>query len=284
VLYPASGFTKADLIAYYAAVAPALLPHLHDRPLTLKRYPNGVDAEYFYEKRSPPHRPDWIQTAQVAADRGRTEIPYTLCQDLPTLVWLANLADIELHPSLSLADDAARPTTVAFDLDPGAPADIVECCEVALELRALFSQLGLEACAKTSGSKGLQVYLPLNRPDARYAQTKPFAHAVAGLLEERHPQLIVSQMAKAKRTGKVFIDWSQNDDHKTTICVYSLRATEQPRVSTPVSWDEVADCARHRRAELLSFGPDDVLTRIAESGDRFGKILTLQQSLPALED
>jgi bifunctional non-homologous end joining protein LigD len=284
VLYPASGFTKGDVIAYYAAVAPALLPHLHDRPLTLKRYPNGVDAEYFYEKRSPPHRPDWIRTAQVAADRGKNEIPYTLCQDLPTLVWLANLADIELHPSLSLADDAARPTTVAFDLDPGAPAGIVECCEVALELRALFSRLELEACAKTSGSKGLQVYLPLNRPDARYAQTKPFAHAVAGLLEERHPRLIVSQMAKAKRTGKVFIDWSQNDDHKTTICVYSLRATEQPRVSTPVSWDEVADCARHRRAELLSFGPEDVLTRIAKSGDRFGKILTLQQSLPALED
>jgi bifunctional non-homologous end joining protein LigD len=284
VLYPAVGFTKADMIAYYAAVAPALLPHLHDRPLTLKRYPGGVDAEYFYEKRSPPHRPDWIQTTQVAADRGKKEIPYTLCQDLPTLVWLANLADIELHPSLSLADDAARPTTVAFDLDPGAPAGIVECCEVALELRELFSRLGLEACVKTSGSKGLQVYVPLNRPDASYAQTKPFAHAVAGLLEERHPQLIVSQMAKAKRTGRVFIDWSQNDDHKTTICVYSLRATEQPRVSTPVSWEEVADCVQQQRAEMLSFGPDDVLSRIAKSGDLFGKILALQQKLPALED
>jgi bifunctional non-homologous end joining protein LigD len=284
VLYPATGFTKADLVAYYAAVAPALLPHLHDRPLTLKRYPNGVDAAYFYEKRSPPHRPEWIETVQIAGDGGSKQIPFTLCQDLPTLVWLANLADIELHPSLALADDPARPTTVAFDLDPGAPAGIVECCEVALELRELFSQLKLEACAKTSGSKGLQVYVPLNGADASYAQTRPFAHAVAGLLEERHPQLVVSQMAKAKRTGKVFIDWSQNAEHKTTVCVYSLRATEQPRVSTPVSWDEVADCANQRRAELLSFGPEDVLTRIAKSGDRFEKILSLQQNLPALED
>ncbi len=284
VLYPASGFTKADLIGYYAAVAPALLPHLHDRPLTLKRYPNGVDAEYFYEKRSPPHRPEWIQTAQVPSDRGKKEIPYTLCQDLPTLVWLANLADLELHPSLSLAHEVARPTMVAFDLDPGAPAGIVECCEVALELRELFHQLGLQACAKTSGSKGIQVYVPLNRPDMSYEQTKPFAHAVAGLLEERHPELVVSSMAKAKRAGKVLIDWSQNDEHNTTVCVYSLRATEQPRVSTPVSWDEVAECLDAKRPEGLSFGPDEVLSRIAISGDLFGKILTLQQNLPALED
>jgi bifunctional non-homologous end joining protein LigD len=284
VLYPASGFTKADLVSYYARVAPALLPHLRDRPLTLKRYPNGVEGEFFYEKRSPPHRPDWIQTAQVPSDRGKKEIPYTLCQDLPTLVWLANLADIELHPSLSLARDVSRPTMVAFDLDPGAPAGIVECCDVAIKLRELFTQLGLEAYAKTSGSKGLQVYVPLNRPAVSYEQTKPFAHAVAGLLEQRHPELVVSRMAKAQRHGKILIDWSQNDEHKTTVSVYSLRATEQPRVSTPVSWDEVTQCHEQRRAELLSFGPEDVLTRIADSGDLFGKILTLQQNLPALED
>ncbi len=284
VLYPATGFTKADLVAYYAGVASALLPHLHDRPLTLKRYPNGVNAEYFYEKRSPPHRPDWIQTVPVASERGKKEIPYTLCQDLPTLVWLANLADIELHPSLSLAADAGRPTMVAFDLDPGAPAGIVESCEVALELRELFGQLGLEACAKTSGSKGLQVYVPLNRPDVTYEHTKPFAHAVAGLLEERHPELIVSRMAKTQRRGKVLIDWSQNDAHKTTVSVYSLRATEQPRVSAPLDWTEVTECANRRDPDLLSFGPDDVLTRIAGRGDLFGKILTLQQNLPALED
>ena len=284
VLYPTTGFSKADLIGYYAGVAPALLPHLRDRPLTLKRYPNGVEGEFFYEKRSPPHRPEWVQTVAVASDRGKKEIPYTLCQDLPTLVWLANLADIELHPSLSLAADVGRPTMVAFDLDPGAPAGIVECCTVALELRDLFRQLGLEACAKTSGSKGLQVYVPLNRPDVSYEQTKPFAHSVAGLLEERHPKLVVSRMAKAQRRGKVLIDWSQNDEHKTTVSVYSLRATEQPRVSTPVDWQEVSDCAEQRKPELLSFGPQDVLTRIAERGDLFGKILSLQQTLPRLED
>ncbi|MDE3130564.1 MAG: DNA ligase D [Acidobacteriota bacterium] len=284
VLYPATGFTKADLIAYYAGVAPTLLPHLRDRPLTLKRYPGGVDAAYFYEKRSPPHRPAWVQTAAVAGERGTRQILYTLCQDLPTLVWLANLADIELHPSLALAEAVERPTMVAFDLDPGAPAGIVECCQVALQLRELFGQLGLEACAKTSGSKGLQVYLPLNAPDATYERTKAFAHAVAGLLEQRHPQLVVSRMAKAARSGRVLIDWSQNDAHKTTVCVYSLRATETPRVSTPVGWDEVADCLRQRRGELLSFGPEDVLSRIAGSVDLFGKILTLQQDLPALED
>jgi bifunctional non-homologous end joining protein LigD len=284
VLYPATGFSKADLVGYYAAVAPALLPHLRDRPLTLKRYPNGVQAEYFYEKRSPPHRPPWIQTALVPSDRGKKEIPYTLCQDLPTLVWLANLADIELHPSLSLAPAPARPTMVAFDLDPGPPAGIVECCEVALELRELLRQLGLEAWAKTSGSKGIQVYLPLNRPDASYEQTKPFAHAVAGLLEERRPERVVSSMAKAKRAGKVLIDWSQNDEHKTTVCVYSLRATERPRVSTPVSWDEIAQCHQAGRGEMLSFGPEDVLSRIADNGDLFGKIVTVQQNLPVLED
>jgi bifunctional non-homologous end joining protein LigD len=285
VLYPASGFTKADLVAYYAGVAPALLPHLRDRPLTLKRYPDGVQAEYFYEKRSPAHRPDWVQTVPVPSERGGGKpIPYTLCQDLPTLVWLANLADIELHPSLALAGDAGHPTMVAFDLDPGAPAGIVECCEVALELRELFAQLGLSACAKTSGSKGLQVYVPLNGASVGYEQTKPFAHAVAGLLEERHPKLVVSRMARARRQGKVLIDWSQNDAHKTTVSVYSLRATEQPRVSTPVSWDELAACREQRRPELLSFGPEDVLSRIAERGDLFAKILTLQQTLPALED
>ena len=187
VLYPKVGFTKSDLITYYAGVGPVLLPHLRARPLTLKRYPDGVEGEYFYEKRSPPHRPEWVQTATVPSDSSGKAISYTLCQDLPTLVWLANLADIELHPSLSLAESIATPTMVAFDLDPGPPAGIVECCEVALELRELFEQLGLSAFAKTSGSKGIQVYLPLNRPDVRYEQTKPFAHAVAGLLEERDP-------------------------------------------------------------------------------------------------
>jgi bifunctional non-homologous end joining protein LigD len=281
VLYPATGFTKTDVIAYYAGVAPVLLPHLHNRPLTLKRYPQGVDREYFYEKRSPKHRPEWVQTVDVATGR-QGVIPFTLCQDLPTLVWLANLADIELHPSLSLADDSLRPTTLVFDLDPGPPADIVKCCAVALELSEMFEQLGISAFAKTSGSKGLQVYVPLNDPDATYEQTKPFAHAVASLFEERRPELVVSDMAKAKRAGKVLIDWSQNDDHKTTVNVYSLRATERPGVSTPLDWAEVNACAESNESQLLSFTPEQLLTRVAERGDLFAKILSMQQQLPNL--
>ncbi len=284
VLYPSTGFTKGDLIAYYAAVAAVLVPHLRDRPLTLKRYPNGVEREFFYEKRSPPHRPEWVQTVAMANEGDGRTIPYTLCQDRPTLVWLANLADIELHPSLSSGRGAGPPTVVAFDLDPGAPAAIAECCTVALELRELFAQLKLEAFAKTSGSKGLQVYVPLNGEETGYGQTKSFAHAVAALLEQRHPELIVSSMAKARRRGKVLIDWSQNDEHKTTISVYSLRATELPSVSTPVDWHEVEACRDRGDAELLRFGPDEVLTRIAGHGDLFAKILTLQQTLPRLEE
>jgi bifunctional non-homologous end joining protein LigD len=281
VLYPASGFTKTDVIAYYAGVAPALLPHLHDRPLTLKRYPQGVDRDYFYEKRSPKHRPEWVETVDVTSGR-QGVIPFTLCQDLPTLVWLANLADIELHPSLSLAGEPSRPTTLVFDLDPGPPAGIVECCVVALELNEMFAQLGLAAFPKTSGSKGLQVYVPLNVPDASYERTKPLAHAIASLFEERRPDLVVSDMAKVKRTGKVLIDWSQNDDHKTTVCVYSLRATEPPGVSTPLDWSEVSACAESANPTLLSFGPEQLLTRVAARGDLFAKIVSMQQQLPDL--
>jgi bifunctional non-homologous end joining protein LigD len=280
VLYPRTGFTKRDLIAYYAQIAPVLLPHLHDRPLTLKRYPNGVDGEFFYEKRSPAHRPDWVQTATIASDRSKREIPYTLCQDLPTLIWLANLADLELHPSLSLAATVTRPTSLAFDLDPGAPAGLVECCEMALELKGLFDGLGLSAFAKTSGSKGLQVYVPLNTADASYEHTKPFAHATAAMFEQHHPELVVSTMAKSNRRGKVLIDWSQNDAHKTTVNVYSPRATERPSVSTPVLWPEIAACRDAQRPELLSFGPDQVLARVAQHGDLFAAVLQTRQRLP----
>jgi bifunctional non-homologous end joining protein LigD len=281
VLYPATGFTKTDLIAYYAGVAAVLLPHLHNRPLTLKRYPQGVDSEYFYEKRSPKHRPEWVQTVEVTSGR-QGVIPYTLCQDLATLVWLANLADIELHPSLSLAGAPSCPTTLAFDLDPGPPASIVECCAVAVELNEMFEQLGLSAFAKTSGSKGLQVYVPLNDPSVTYEQTKPLAHAVASLFEERRPELVVSAMAKDKRGGKVLIDWSQNDEHKTTVNVYSLRATERPGVSTPLDWSEVTACAESADPQPLAFTPEQLLTRVAERGDLFAKILSMQQQLPNL--
>jgi bifunctional non-homologous end joining protein LigD len=282
VLYPNSDFTKADLIAYYAQLAPVLLAHLCDRPLTLKRYPDGVEGEYFYEKQSPAHRPEWVQTTAIWSEHSKREIHYTLCQDLPTLVWLANLADIELHPSLSLAGTLEHPTTLAFDLDPGPPASIVECCEVALELHEMFEQLGVTTFAKTSGSKGLQVYAPLNEDEITYEQTKPFAHAVADFLRRRRPKLVVSAMAKAERKGKVLIDWSQNDPHKTTISVYSLRAAEHPTVSTPVDWTEVAACRDAQDPTLLSFDAPQVLARVDERGDLFAQVGSLRQQLPAL--
>ncbi len=274
VLFPATGFTKGDLIAYYARIAPAVLPHLRDRPLTLKRYPNGVDAQYFYEKQSPSHRPEWVATERI------NDVNYTLAQDRATLVWLANLADIELHTSLSLAEEPERPTMLVFDLDPGTPATIVECCEVGLVLRGLFSQLGLETVVKTSGSKGLQVYVPLNGPTS-YEQTKPFARRVAELLEQRMPELVVSRMTKRLRPGKVLVDWSQNDAHKTTVTVYSVRARERPTVSAPVTWEEVSRCRQAGNAELLSFDTDQVLSRVAEQGDLFAPLLSLTQELPA---
>jgi bifunctional non-homologous end joining protein LigD len=281
VLYPHTGFTKGDLIGYYAAIAPALLPHLRDRPLTLKRYPDGVEGEHFYEKQCPSHRPDWVQTTAVWSDRTEREIDYCLCQDVATLVWLGNLADLELHPSLSRADELERPSTLAFDLDPGPPAGIVRCCEVALALRDMFAELGLRAFAKTSGLTGMQVYVPLNRREATYEQTKPFARAVADVLARHHPRLVVSHMVKAARRGKVLIDWSQNDEHKTTVSVYSPRAGESPSVSTPVSWEEVAACRDAEDPALLEFAPIQVLDRVRERGDLFAEVVSLRQSLPA---
>ena len=275
VLYPEAGFTKGDLIAYYARAAPVVLPHLRDRPLTLKRYPNGVDAPYFYEKQSPSHRPEWVQTVRIG------DVNYTLAQDRTTLIWLANLADVELHTSLSLAAKPEQPTMMVFDLDPGAPAGLVECCEVALVLRGLFDQLGLRSVAKTSGSKGLQVYVPLNTP-IEYRVTKPFARRVAELLEQRMPELVVSRMTKRLRPGKVLVDWSQNDAHKTTVTVYSLRARERPTASTPVTWDEVALCHERGDERELTFEADELLTRASEQGDLFATAVSVKQELPAL--
>ena len=209
VLYPEAGFTKGHVIDYYTRVAPVLLPHLRGRPLTLKRYPNGVDKPHFYEKQCPSHRPEWVRTAPIYSRSNRRTIDFCLCDDLPTLVWLANLADLEMHTSLALAEDDALPTVLAFDLDPGAPATIVECAEVALELRAIFAHIGMEAFPKTSGSKGMQVYVPLNTP-VTYPQTRDFSHGLAQLLERRRPELVVSEMKKSVRGGKVFVDWSQN--------------------------------------------------------------------------
>ncbi len=279
VLYPEAGFTKGQVIDYFVRVAPALLPHLHNRPLTMKRYPNGVSGMFFYEKNCPEHRPEWVQTAEVWSEGNKKWMKYCMAQDLPTLVWAANLADLELHTSLSVAGDILRPTFIVFDLDPGAPANIVQCCQVGVLVRDVFAALGLQSFAKTSGSKGLQIYVPLNTP-VTYDQTKPFAHELARLLERRHPGLVVSDMKKVLRTGKIFVDWSQNDDHKTTICVYSLRARERPTVSTPVAWDEVEQCLKKGDPTLLVFQSSDVLERIAKHGDLFAPVLKLKQKLP----
>jgi bifunctional non-homologous end joining protein LigD len=275
VLFPRAGFTKGQLVAYYLRVAPVLLPHLKDRPLTLKRYPEGVEAEHFYEKQAPSHRPDWVQTERVG------NINYVLVQDRPTLVWLANLADVELHTSLSLARAPEEPTVLAFDLDPGEPAGLVECCRVAQVLNGLFDQLGLQSFAKTSGSKGLQVYVPLNS-GASYDQTKPLSRRIAELLEQRMPELVVSRMTKRLRPGKVLVDWSQNDAAKTTVTVYSVRARERPTVSTPVSWEEVERCVESADPLVLTFDTEAVLARVAEQGDLFADVVSRTQRVPAL--
>jgi bifunctional non-homologous end joining protein LigD len=279
VLYPAAGFTKAQVIDYYVRIAPMLLPHLRDRPLTLKRYPQGVLGGHFYEKRCPAHRPSWVRTVPVWSERKKENVDYCLVGDLPSLVWAANLADLELHTSLSRARDVELPTAVVFDLDPGAPADLVDCCRVALMLRAVCERFGLVAFPKTSGGKGLQVYLPVNRK-TNYDQTKSFSHALAESLEQADPAHIVSKMRKSLRTGKVFIDWSQNDRHKTTVCAYSLRAMATPTVSTPVTWDEVEKLAAHGRASDLIFSPAEALARVKRLGDLFAPVETLKQKLP----
>ena len=280
VLYPETGFTKAQVIDYYTRIAPVILPHLRGHPLTLKRYPNGVNASYFYEKNCPSHRPDWVATVPVSSGSTAGTVNYCLANDLSTLVWVANLASIELHPNLAVAPDVARPLTVVFDLDPGAPADIVDCARVALMLRGLFSEMGLECVVKTSGSKGMQAYVPLNSA-VTYDQTREFARAIAMLLESRKDAGVVSSMTKAVRPGKVLVDWSQNHQHKTTICVYSLRARPHPTVSTPLTWDEVASIADGDRG-AASFEAEEVLERVSSIGNLFEPLLHTVQALPRL--
>jgi bifunctional non-homologous end joining protein LigD len=272
VLYPACGFTKGEVVDYYARIAPALLPHLRGHPLTLKRYPNGVDAPFFFEKRCPGHRPDWLRTAAG-------EIPYCVVEDLAGLVWVANLASLELHPGLALAADAGCPTVLVFDLDPGAPADVLSCAEVALSLRDLFDHWGLACFPKTSGSKGMQVYVPLN-VETTFEATKTFARAVAETLERRFPDRVTATMSKARRTGRVFVDWSQNDRVKTTISVYALRALERPTVSTPLAWDELEAALAAGDAAALRFDAAEVLARVARDGDLFAPVAELRQELP----
>jgi bifunctional non-homologous end joining protein LigD len=280
IFYPKTGFTKGEVIDYYVRISSVLLPHLKQRPITLKRYPDGVEGFFFYEKKCPEHRPKWVKTTKVAKSEGG-EINYCVINDLPSLIWAANLADLELHTFLHKAPAILRPTAIAFDLDPGPPADIVLCCKVGLWLKGLFSALGMESFAKTSGSKGLQIYVPINSA-VTYEKTKAFSHAIAELLESQSPETVVSNMQKSRRSGKVLVDWSQNDDHKTTVSVYSLRAKESPTVSTPVTWEEVDETVRKGSATALSFVSKDVLKRVEKMGDLFAPVLTLKQKLPAL--
>ena len=283
VLYPDCGFTKAQVIDYYSRIAPVLLAHTKDRPLTLKRYPNGVEEKFFYEKNCPSHRPPWVRTAKIWSQGNRRDMYYCLAQDLPTLVWLANLATLELHTSLSSYRHIERPRVLVFDLDPGPPATIVECARVGLWLRDLFQRHGLVSFAKTSGSKGLQMYVPLNT-SAEYEGprgTKTVARALAQQLEAEHPREVVSQQRKDLRGGKVLIDWGQNDESKTTVNVYSLRARGRPTVSTPVTWEEVEQVAGEGDPGLVVFEAEEVLERVRTLGDLFQPVLTTKQRLPA---
>jgi bifunctional non-homologous end joining protein LigD len=282
-LWP-SGHTKGDLIRYLVEMAPVLLPHLEHRPLTLKRYPNGVEGKFFYEKQAPKHRPAWVQTVPVKLEKGKV-IDYVLAHDVATLAWLGNLADLELHTPMHRVREDGRgltpPTMVAFDLDPGAPAGLLECCRVAVVLEGMFSHLGLRSFPKVSGSKGLQVYVPLNTPGVTYEQTKGFAKAVAELLEAEAGDLVVSRQTKALRPGKILVDWSQNDVNKTTVCVYSPRAKDRPTVSVPLSWEEVHGALEASDADGLMMDMDAVLARVADQGDLFAEVLTIVQELPA---
>jgi bifunctional non-homologous end joining protein LigD len=279
VLYPASGTTKAEVLDYYARIAPVLLPHLADRPVTLRRFPDGVDGGSFYEKNCPRYRPGWVGTHRVTSDEG-TSIDFCRLDSVAALTWVANLAALELHTSMARAADSSAPTMVVFDLDPGPPAGILECAEVGLWIQRVLAGLGLGCLAKTSGSKGLQLYLPLNTP-ATYEATAGFSRTVAQLLERQDPDRVVSVQRKDRRTGKVLVDWSQNSWHKTTACVYTLRARERPTVSTPVTWDEVEDAVAAADPALLSFEAREVLERVARHGDLFAPAATLRQELPA---
>ncbi|HEX5525855.1 MAG TPA: non-homologous end-joining DNA ligase [Solirubrobacterales bacterium] len=284
VLYPEAGFSKGEMVDYYAKVGPTMIPHLSGRAVTLRRFPEGVDDldAAFFEKRCPKHRPKWVKTAKVEAGPRAGTIEFCVCDSLPTLIWMAQLAAIELHPSLSRSRAPKRPTVLAFDLDPGPPADVVDCCRVALRLRELLAQVELECFAKTSGSKGMQLYVPLNTK-VTYEQTRPFAQAIAQIVAKQDPENVLAKMGKkTDRSGKVLIDWYQNNERKTTIAVYSLRARERPTCSTPVTWEEVEATADSGDASSLVFETTDVLDRIDKHGDLFAPVLELEQGLPQL--
>lgn len=275
VLYPLVSFTKAQVIDYYVRIAPFMLPHIEDRGITLRRWPDGVTENSFFEKRCPSHRPGWVGTCLGPGDR-RGGIEYCRLDSIAALAWTANLAALEIHSPMARCGEIDSPSMLVFDLDPGEPATIIECCQVALEIQDVLETVGLQSFPKTSGSKGMQLYVPLNTPH-EHDHASDFALAVAQLLEQKLPKQVLSNMTKKLRKGKVFIDWSQNSRHKTTIAPYSLRAKDRPTVSTPITWDEVADGAD---GEVLSFEASDVLERVEEHGDLFADTLTLEQELP----
>jgi bifunctional non-homologous end joining protein LigD len=275
VIFPRAGITKGRLLDYYVRVAGAILPHLRDRLLHMHRYPEGVEGPRFWQKGCPEHRPEWLSTAPVWSEQKQANIDYCVANELAAVLWAVNIGSIELHTSLHRIDDMQRPAAIAFDLDPGPGAGLEECCEVALRLRDLLAGASLESFPKTSGSKGLQVYVPVNSEDVTYDVTKPLSRRIAELLEAETPDRVVSKMAKKLRAGKVLVDWSQNTEHKSMVCAYSVRAKERPTVSTPVTWDEVET----GDPQLLVFEIDDVLDRVAERGDLFAAVLEKRQKL-----
>lgn len=280
-LYPAYGFTKAQILEYYRRMARFILPHLTDRALTFKRYPEGVDQDFFFEKRCPSHRPAWAKTAEVRQDDGELR---TVClvNDLSTLMWVENLASLELHVPLARAGSPETPDSLVFDLDPGEPANLLDCARLALVLRDLLSNLQLTCYAKTSGQKGLHVYIPLNRQETTFEDTKTFSKAVAAIMEKNYPDLVTAKMAKESRTGKVFINWSQNDSQKTMICVYSLRAREKPYVSFPRAWGELENFVLQQDPEKLQVLHSEAVSRAEKQGDIFQEVLVKKQKLPHL--
>jgi bifunctional non-homologous end joining protein LigD len=278
VLYPATGFTKGDVIQYFIDISPVLLPHLEARPITLKRYPDGVGKFFFYEKSCPPYRPKWVDTAKVYSKRREGDMHFCVVNNLASLVWMANLADLELHTSLARAPKLDRPTAMVFDLDPGEGADVLDCAQVAFWLKEKLAARKLECFPKTSGSKGIQVYVPLNST-ATFEDTKTESRQIADAVATEHPDAVVTNMLKSLRRKKVLIDWSQNDDFKTTVCVYSLRATEKPQVSTPLKWPELQKLWKKADPDAFRFSPDAVRARVKKHGDLFAPVLTTKQKL-----
>jgi bifunctional non-homologous end joining protein LigD len=282
ILYPQVKFTKGQVIEYYLKMSSIIVPHVKNRPLTLKRYPNGVDGMMFYEKRCPPHAPPWIKNVTVTSRREEGKLTYCVIDGAASLVWVANLASLELHTLLFTGADLYRPTWMVFDLDPGPPATVMDCIPIAIKMRDMLRKLGLESFVKVSGSKGLHMWVPLNRKEITFDQTKSFSHAIAQIMERDNPDRVLSNMKKELRKGKIFIDWSQNDEHKTTVSAYSLRAKEEPTVSAPVDWDELLTAQKKKDPNRLKFLAADVIKRVDKVGDLFEPVLKMKQKLPAI--